>query len=153
MAHPLALRLYPDMPLTVDVFAQHLQALTERRSSGGLAPRFGLSSRETRFVRAIHARKSNLWLWRCRQDAFAGDFVVVDMSEPRPEARTVWVLELKQGQALKPVGGHQMSRVDTVLEEIASSTEPFPLGHPYRVLTGDGGAILRHFTQDETLTL
>jgi hypothetical protein len=50
-----------------------------------------------------------VWVFRCDQRRFAGDFVVVDMSEPRPERRWVVVLDLKMGapfrRARVPVRG------------------------------------------------
>ncbi len=145
MASPRTLRLPPGAPLTTEGLARRLQRQLARRSGGGLAPRFALSSRELRFVRALHARKANLWVWRCRQDAFAGDFVVVDMSEPDPARRRCWVLELKMGAPLKAVGGHQMGRADDALAELGAVLGPGGAGRA-TPLTGDGGAILGALT-------
>jgi len=69
----------------------------DRRRLVALAARLYLSSREREFARSLLETKTNWWLFRSHQSAFAGDFVVVDLSERRPERRRIWVVELKAG--------------------------------------------------------
>src|SRR5689334_17783326 len=64
-------------------------------SAALLSERYALKSEEKPFVRELLDRKRNLWVFRCDQRSFAGDFVVVDMSDPRPARRDVLVLDLK----------------------------------------------------------
>ena len=66
---------------------------------------FAMSSREEAFVRRLLRKKRNLWLFRCNQRGWCGDFVVVDMSEPEVRRRHAVVIELKSGAALKVGGG------------------------------------------------
>jgi hypothetical protein len=153
MAGPLVLRLLPGRPLTRDALARRLLAQHGDRRAGGLAPRFCMSSREVRFVRTLQAVKNNLWIWRCRQDAFAGDFVVVDMSSPSPHARAVWVLELKQGAEPKPTAGHQMQNAPAVLAEIASRTTAIVPSVPWTPITGDCGALVETLSGGKRDTL
>lgn len=87
-----------------------------------LAGRFALSSRERDFARELLDRKSNLRLWRCHQGAACGDFVVVDMAEPRPERRRAVVLELKCGGRLRLGGGHhQLRRAADAVQAVAQA--------------------------------
>lgn len=153
MAGPLTLRLLPGHPLTQDALGKRLIRVHGTRRAGGLAPRFCLSSREQRFVRTLLSVKDNLWLWRCRQDAFAGDFVVVDMSAPAPEGRSVAVLELKQGAAVRPTAGHQMQNVPRVLAEIADRTQAIDARASWEPLTGDGGRLVARLTGGRRTTL
>ena len=46
-----------------------------------LSERYALKSDEKPFLRELLRRKRNVWAFRCDQRRFAGDFVVVDMSE------------------------------------------------------------------------
>ena len=83
---------------------------------------FAMSSREVAFVRRLLTRKRNLWLYRCNQRGFCGDFVVVDMSEPDASRREALVLELKSGASLKVGGGGvQVKNVATAVQEIVDS--------------------------------
>lgn len=146
MSGPLVLRLLPGRPLTHEAIGRRLHALHGSRVGHGLAPRFALGSRERRFVRALLGAKSNLWLWRCRQDAFAGDFVAVDMSAESPAERSVFMLELKQGAPIKSVAGHQMRKAAAVLEEISRRTGAIPPTPVSLPLTGDGGGLVAHLS-------
>jgi len=62
---------------------------------------FAFKCDELDFARALLARRTNLWLYRTSQRAFAGDFIVVDLSSPSAEARTVHLIELKRGEPLR----------------------------------------------------
>lgn len=72
--------------------------------------RYRLHPAEARFAQALLRRKSNLWVYRCDQQGYAGDFVIVDMSAPDARHRTAWTVELKRGQRPRqmPRGGVQM---------------------------------------------
>lgn len=62
---------------------------------------FAFKCDELAFARALLARRTNLWLYRTSQRAFAGDFLVVDVSSPRLEARRATVIELKRGERVR----------------------------------------------------
>src|SRR5690349_3063427 len=59
---------------------------------------FAFKCDELAFARALLARRTNLWLYRTSQRAFAGDFIVVDVSSPpsRVDSRRAFVIELKR---------------------------------------------------------
>jgi len=79
---------------------------------------FALSGPERVFVRALLERR-RLWTWRTDQRAGLGDFVVVDMSEPRPARRVVRVLELKSRSGLRlERRGLQMRNADRARVEL-----------------------------------
>lgn len=72
---------------------------------------FGLSGPERRFALEVLRRHPNVWLYRCHQRAFCGDFVLVDMSPPRPAHRRPCFVELKAGVPLRQGrGGVQLGR-------------------------------------------
>jgi hypothetical protein len=62
---------------------------------------FAFKCDELEFARALLARRTNLWLFRTSQRAFAGDFLIVDVSPTRPDRRRVVVVELKRGDPLR----------------------------------------------------
>lgn len=106
--------------------------------SGTIARRwlevFALSGPETAFARRLLVRKRNLWLFRCHQRRFCGDFAIVDMSGPA-RLRRAWFIELKQGAPLRfDVGGIQLQQVREAAEELAGIVEG-----PERVRTVMGG--------------
>lgn len=110
--------------------------------SGSVARRwlevFALSGPETAFARRLLERKRNLWLFRCHQRRFCGDFAVVDMSAPIGR-RTAWVIELKQGAVLRAdVGGIQLQQVEAALQELAGVIEPVTR---YRTVLGGTAAV------------
>jgi hypothetical protein len=103
--------------------ARVLAADPERSWSEGyrLLEVFEVSRPEREFALTLLRRKTNLWLFRCNQRAFCGDFVVVNMSPPRPERRAAWVLELKQGAPLSTDGGGlQLQNAGAAVDEIVS---------------------------------
>lgn len=69
--------------------------------------RYALSRPELAFVSDLMARKPNLWVYRCHQGRYCGDFAVVDMSAPWPQRRRAWLVELKtrRGQAPLKLAG------------------------------------------------
>lgn len=106
-----------------------------------LLERFELSSRERRFARALLERRPNLWLYRCDQRSFCGDFVVIDMSAPRPADRRVTAVELKAGVAPRPGGGGQFERLDGALAALVAAGVITPESEVARII-GDFEAVL-----------
>jgi hypothetical protein len=79
---------------------------------------FALSGPEEDFARLLLDRRRNLWLYRCNQRHFCGDFIAIDMSAPR--ARRTYALELKSGEPLKVgAGGRQLANLPAALTELA----------------------------------
>ncbi|WP_224362777.1 hypothetical protein [Hyalangium versicolor] len=110
-----------------------------------LSERYALKSDEKPFVRELLGRKRNLWAFRCDQRRFAGDFVVVDMSEPRPARRYVLVLDLKMGAPLVLGGGGagvQLTQAQLAVEAVAARLGVISPGTPYELATGDKDAML-----------
>jgi hypothetical protein len=110
-----------------------------------LSERYALKSDEKPFVRELLRRKRNVWAFRCDQRRFAGDFVVVDMSEPRPERRWVVVLDLKMGAPLVLGGGGagvQLTQAQGAVEALAARQGIITSGARYELATGDKAAIL-----------
>jgi len=110
-----------------------------------LSERYALKSDEKPFVRELLGRKRNLWVFRCDQRRFAGDFVVVDMSEPDPARRHVLVLDLKMGAPLVLGGGGagvQLTNAQLAVEAVAARQGVLSPGTPYELATGDKNAIL-----------
>ncbi len=54
-----------------------------------------LSSSEYSFAREVLGTRTQMWLFRCHQQTFCGDFVVVDRSPARGRPVPCWVIELK----------------------------------------------------------
>lgn len=103
---------------------------------------FAMSRREEQFVRALLLKKRNLWIYRCHQQRYCGDFVVIDMSDPNPGNRSVYLIELKARAPLKiGSGGLQVRNADKAMEVLRG------LGRIDRnvraaILTGDKDAVL-----------
>ncbi len=102
---------------------------------------------ERAFARRLLRLKPNLWLFRCNQRRFCGDFVVVDMSSPEPERRRVWVVELKRGAPLRVGGGGagvQFQNASRAVAEVARRTGVVAPDAAHDRLSGDGWEILEH---------
>jgi hypothetical protein len=113
-----------------------------------LLERFELSGPEQRFTLALMRRRTNLWIFRCHQRRFCGDFIVVDMSDPRPERRRVYCVELKQNAALVlDARGDSVQLVNhaRAVDHVAQSTGTIVAGAPSRVVYGDPDQALLHF--------
>ncbi len=65
---------------------------------------FAMTRPEQRFALELLERKRNLWLYRCNQRRYCGDFALIDMSVA-PSLRGVMVLELKTGARPRAGGG------------------------------------------------
>jgi hypothetical protein len=87
-----------------------------------LLPCFALSGPEQRFARQLLQRKRNIWLFRCNQRRFCGDFIIVDMSAARLKHRSVAILELKSHEKLTLDGGAgiQFRNATAAVEELAN---------------------------------
>ena len=95
---------------------------------------FALSGPEVAFARTLLRRKRNLWLYRCNQRRFCGDFVVVDMSAVPP--RPIWVLELKAGEVARAgCGGWQLRAAADVVATLDEAGD-------HTCWTGSGDALL-----------
>ncbi len=92
-------------------------ALPERRR-GRLDPFFALHPSELVFARQLLRVHTRFWLFRTHQQAACGDFVVVDMSSPRADRRSVYALELKTGSGVSTAGGLQLAGVARAVEEL-----------------------------------
>ncbi len=106
---------------------------------------FAFKNDEHGFARELLARKTELWLFRTNQQAFCGNFVVVDVSSPRPPRRRAFVLDLKQGAGLRPGGGGagvQFRNAPRVVRELALATRALDAEAPFERLSGDAGLIL-----------
>jgi hypothetical protein len=99
------------------------------RSSRGsaCAPRRGprrrpcSRSRTTSSTSRALAERTQLWLFRANQRAFAGDFIVVDVSSPSAERRPAVVVDLKRGGRLREGRqGIQMRRADRALAVLSA---------------------------------
>jgi hypothetical protein len=87
---------------------------------------FAFKCDELEFARALLQRRTNLWLYRTSQRAFAGDFIVVDVSSPKPATRTVSFIELKTLQPVKVVESTlptsvQLRNAPAALRELAGT--------------------------------
>lgn len=109
---------------------------------------FAFKCDELAFARALLARRSNLWLYRTSQRAFAGDFLVVDVSSPPARARrSVVVVELKRGDPLRVAlpTAVQLRNAPTAVRELAETgvvTEDCAV----RAVTGDANAVLAYLS-------
>ena len=113
-----------------------------------LLERFELGGPEQRFTLALLRRRTNLWVFRCDQRRFCGDFIVVDMSDPRPDRRRVYCVELKQNVSLMlDARGDSVQLVNhaQAVDHIARSAEIIAEGAPPRLVYGDPDEVLRHF--------
>lgn len=85
-----------------------------RSDPNAMLARFQFHCDERQFAEELLSRHTQLWLFRADQTLACGDFVVVDMSAPKPRDRRVIALELKLRGKLRE-GGHQLRRADRAL--------------------------------------
>lgn len=93
-------------------------ARTTRTDPNALLARFRFHCDERRFAEELLTRYTQLWLFRADQTLACGDFVVVDMSAPRPCDRRVTAVELKLRSKLRQ-GGHQLRHASRALAMLA----------------------------------
>lgn len=106
---------------------------------------FEMRGHERAFVRTVLTRRTNVWLFRCNQRRWCGDFIAVDMSPRSPADRLARVMELKTGAPLVVGGAHlQLARHREAVDEIATRTGAVGPGAPVELLHGDAAAVLAH---------
>ncbi len=124
MPAPLTLRLpFSLMDVGFYFYAAIMKgARVSLREAREIGPAFEVSEPERRFVKTLLQEKRNLWLYRCHQRYFCGDFIVVDMSSNDLDARRVVVLELKERHPVRsgPVGTGQTRFADAALAELVA---------------------------------
>ena len=128
-----------------DVVRTLVRRVTGVRGQEGIALEhaFAFKSDELAFARALLASQSRLWLYRTNQRAFAGDFVVVDVSSPVVARRPAYAVELKRGAAAKmrDEPSVQLRNADRVVREIAALGVVDSACRP-AMLTGDAREVI-----------
>lgn len=122
-------------------------------ASWRMLPAFALSAPELRFARELMRRKRNLWLYRCNQRRWCGDFVVVDMSARPPRQQPVLVVELKSGAKLKLGGGgagNQFENARLAVFELAHLEQAVTAPPAPTLVCGDGAAVLAWIAARDT---
>lgn len=146
---PSTIRLRPGALVRARRITRLLRAHAASRSQAvRWRSSFRFRNDERTFAVRLLRRKPNLWLFRCHQQRFCGDFVVVDMSCPDPARRSVWAIELKRGAPLRVGGGAgvQLARAGAAIAEVGRRTGVVAGGGAFERLTGDAEAILHHLT-------
>jgi hypothetical protein len=143
---PVVLRLSPALAARPSLWRALLTAQPQLPVSEALrlAEPFRFKNDERRFVRELLARKGNLWIYRCDQRCFCGDFVVVDMSCPDPRRRSATVLDLKQNAPLRQGGGGAGVQFRNAAQAVAAVAAEGALvpGAAVTLLSGDRKAVL-----------
>jgi len=106
---------------------------------------FALTRPEKRFACRLMQRKRNIWLFRCNQRGFCGDFIAVDMSADLPRLRSVVVIELKVGAGLRFGGagaGNQLQRAEAALTELVEAEGVIANDSQITLACGDGDKVL-----------
>jgi len=107
---------------------------------------FALTRPEKRFACRLLEQKRNVWLFRCNQRAFCGDFVAVDMSADLPRLRPACVIELKTGARLRFDGagaGNQLQRAGAAVTELVETEGVIAKDAPVTLACGDGDEVLQ----------
>lgn len=120
-------------------------ASSAKRSSSVRVEAFKLTPDEEKFARELLERATHLWLFRSNQRLFCGDFVVVDMSCPRPEGRSVVALDIKLGGMLRLGGGpaaRQLVNAERAADELADELGILVAGASVKRLSGDRRVVL-----------
>jgi hypothetical protein len=110
---------------------------------------FALTRLEKRFACRLLERKRNVWLFRCNQRGFCGDFIAVDMSAVLPRLRSVVVIELKAGAEMRFGGGgagNQLQRVEAAVAELVETEGVIAKDAPITLACGDGDDVLDWIT-------
>jgi hypothetical protein len=108
------------------------------RRAHGLVPAYAMSDPEWDFAKRLLRNKRNLWLFRCHQRRFCGDFAVLDMSGRSPAGRRLLVAELKERRRLDldVSPGTQMAQADQVVEQLIDE-ERLTTASEVRLAIGD----------------
>jgi hypothetical protein len=106
---------------------------------------FAFKNDERQFALQVLRERPQLWLFRSNQRAYCGDFVIVDMSSPRRERRPAFVVDLKQGAALRAGRGvgMQLAQATRAIAEVARSCDAVPAESAFELLCGDASEVLR----------
>ena len=107
---------------------------------------FSLRRRERAFARELLAKRTQLWLYRCDQHRFCGDFVVVDRSAAAGAPMRCWAIELKSSARLR-IGrlGIQLANCGEAANDVAAQLA-VPVRLPVAVI-GDKGAVMSLLSQ------
>jgi len=144
---PLTLRL-PFAMVDRHLRLEQILAADSTRSwaqSLALLSAFALTRPERRFACRLLERKRNVWLFRCNQREFCGDFIAVDMSTDLLRLRPVAVIELKLGAWLRFGGAgasNQLQRADAAVIELVQTAGVITEDAPVTLACGDGDAVL-----------
>jgi len=144
---PLTLKLPRRALSRADGFVRLLRRgrrVVDRR----LVAAFAFKNDELPFARRVLDAHARIWLFRCNQQAFAGDFVAVDMSARDVELRRAWCLDLKLGAPVRLGGGgagNAFVRLDRAIHEIAREHGVLTPSHDVVRATGDGRALAAIF--------
>lgn len=144
MEGPVVLPLPRAMLARGDVVSRLVARFELRpRARDAMVGAYAFKDAELDFARALCALRTNLWLWRAHQQRFSGDFIIVDLSPPRPEDRPALAVELKRGRRVcvgRP--GIQMINAPRALGVLARQGVVRRDAAPLFV-TGDAWAVLR----------
>ncbi len=121
----------------------HAQVGARGHARAAIDHAFAFKDDELYFARALLEGKSHLWLYRTHQRAFAGDFVIVDLSSPVVTRRPAYAVDLKRGQPVRVHEGTgvQLRNAPRVLEQIGATGVVDPARRP-AIVTGDARAVL-----------
>jgi hypothetical protein len=110
---------------------------------------FAYNNDEARFAKELVRRRGNFWVYRTHQARFCGDFVLVDMSSPRPAGRVAYVLDLKLGGRLKVGGGGAGVQFRNAALAVGEIAERGVVGGsaPYELLSGNRDEVLAALAQ------
>jgi hypothetical protein len=114
---------------------------------------FALTRPEKRFACRLMQWKRNIWLFRCNQRGFCGDFIAVDMSADLPRLRSVTVIELKVGAGLRFGGagaGNQLQRAGAAVTELAEAEGVITKDTLVTLACGDADKVLDWIAKGET---
>jgi hypothetical protein len=117
-------------------------------------PRFALRRPERRFVLRMLRERTNVWLFRCNQRRFCGDFVAVVMSARTLDRRACCPIELKQRVPLRIDAARriQLANHRAALAEIADRLGIIAPESPVVPLLGDPDAVCDFFASPRSST-
>lgn len=146
---PLFLRLSRRSLARSDAVLRRLLGTSVRRavsrsSFTALCHAFAFKDAELSFARSIAERCPQFWVFRLHQQAFAGDFALVDMSSPVAARRPLFAVELKRGERVRTVGsgGVKIRNIHRVAEGLAAAG--IAPDRPDVVLVGDADLVVEH---------
>ena len=152
---PITIRVVRKTVQRADGLVRSLKG-KRRRIDAALFHCFAFKADELPFAQRLLARHARIWLFRCNQRAFAGDFIAIDMSSRRVPKRRAWCLDLKLGAPVKVGGGgagNSFIQVQAAVAEIARERGVLMPDHELVRVTGDGRALVDLFAAKSTLRL